>query len=568
MGIKQIIKWNYFFKGKQYNKHKVTFTKAMLIDFISIDWYEFFFDEKGKLRYSDDYIIATAREVGKSYVAIAIFIYIAINDPLSNFVLTRKYGTAAGAFKEMFSQVLNDFQDKYQIDFNIEWSQEYKKGKFRTLKQITQLKGSGVNNLFSYGKTNDDKQAIFYNINLNTSDNQIFFLRGADDADASRGLSVNRGYIVADLLEEYSQEVDNGKLDPDVQIARYKSLHKSSNRYSVKMIEKHGFNFDFRTFNLAMANIWDPEHNYNVALLKVIPEDEWRSFVKENPNKNTKIIRKVDGIIYMRATSANNIFLYPEGSPQREKLIKEMIETINGYDDYKKAEILGFTFPGFIKNDNPIQQIIHMIMDAREEEFSKFKETNAIIKAEYGTDPGNRDAFCSVPAYLTMNNDYEYEIYINDAFIVDNKKRIKLKQPKIPNPVIKEMALDFWKKDLSNLPKEIQNFLEVNIDSRALAIREDFNYDIFPREGINGQCVAIPSQESQGFGLEQRPDILQQIIPKMVFSPYAKQQILAALKTLEPYAPDKQQPHPRKGEMDLYDAFCYAIVKIRMDVRR
>lgn len=568
MKTKRLVDWYFTFKGIQHHKKKVTFNQEMLIDFIGKPWYDFFFDENGKFKHKNDKVIATARELGKTYVVVAVMIYLAINDPFANFVLTRKYGSAAGSFYEMFSQVLNDFQDKYQISFNIKFTKEKEvKGKiyYETIREFNLLKGSGKNALFSYGKTGDDKLAIFYNHNFDTTMNQIFFLRGADDADGSRGLSVNVGYVVLVLLEEYSQEVDKGKLDPEEQITRYASVNKSSNRYAIKMIQKHPelFPNGLRTPNLALANIWDPLHPYNVLLLKAIPEDEYRKFVSEDPENNYLMIREMDGVEFVRGTSLANLFLYPKGSESRAALVKEMKESIlPGNDDYKKAEVAGFTFPGFIKTDNPVQAIIHAIMDAPEMDLEDFQKEYKITTAEYGTDPGLRDAWASTPVYLG-EHDVQNKLYINDLFIVNNKERRRLKQDVIPNPMLKQLQMDFWKEDLLKLPPKIQSFLEVNMDMRATAIRDDFNYEIFARENINGQCVAIPSQESQGFGLEQRPDILITVIANTIFSPMAKQQILSALKTLEPYAEDKKQPHPRKGLIDIYDSLCYGIVKLR-----
>lgn len=586
MAIKKIVDWYFTFKGMQIHKKKVYFSEEMLIDFIGEFWFKLFIDSKtGLLKYTIDYIIATAREVGKTYVAVAIVIYFMINDPLSNFVLTRKYGSGAGSFYEMFNQVLNDLQDKYEIKFRIQFSEEMpgtrkkRDGKFvkdedgnqlynpptyKTMKEINRLKGKGITSLFSYGKTGDDKLAIFYNDDYDTTNNQICFLRGADDADGSRGLSVNRGAVYAVLLEEYSQEVDKGKLSPDEQVTRYQSLWKSSNRYSIKMVQKNPEKFPegFRTANLALANIWDPEHKYNKALLTVIPESEWREFVLDDPENNTHILREFNGNVYFRATSAFNEFLYPKGSEARKTLIKEMKDVASGNDDYAKAEILGFTFPGFIRFDNPLQSIIYSIIDAEEMELDEFKSKYKITRAEYGTDPGLRDAWACTPVYLGDSKNGS-KLYINELFIVDNQERKRNKMTAIPNPVLKQMQLEFWKEDLKKLPIDIQNFLEVNMDMRALSIREDYNYEIFPRENINGQCVAIPSQESQGFGLEQRPIILADKISKMVFNPAAKQQILQALKTLEQYADDKRQPHPRKGKVDIYDSLCYGIVKLR-----
>lgn len=579
MGIKKIVDFYFKFKGETHHKKSVYFSKEMLIDFIGEFWYGFFYNENDKLKYHEDYIIATAREVGKTYVAVAVIIYEMINNPLANFVLTRKYSSGAGTFYEMFNQVLNDFEDKYQVELKIEYSVEVKKNKknkknkddkenkkitYQVIQEVNSLKGRGNNCLFSYGKTGDDKLAIFYNYNYDKTKNQICFLRGADDPDGSRGLSVNVGYIVLILLEEYSQEVDKGKLKPEEQITRYNSLHKSSNRYSVKMVEQHPdqFEYDFRTVNLALANIWDQLHPYNKALLEVITEDEWRSFVEADPEKNYLMVVKHNGNIFVRATSLMNTFLYPIGSEIRKEKVKEFKNIIKGNDDYAKAENLGYTFPGFIKNDNPIIDIINQLLDAEEMELDEFKKKYKITTAEYGTDPGLRDAWACTPAYLgeSVNGN---KIYINDLFIIDNAERRKNKEAVVPNPILKQLQLDFWKNDLKKLPVDIQHFLEVNMDMRALAIRDDYNYEIFPREKINGQCVAIPSQESQGYGLEQRPSILSSLISKMVFSPLARIQLLDAFKTLEPYAEDKKQPHPRKGKVDIYDSFAYAVVKLR-----
>lgn len=573
MAIKKSINWEYTFKGIRHNKKEITFDKKMLIFIIGPFWYDFFFDKKGKLRYSLDDIIATAREVGKTYVVTVIIIYELINNPLINFVLTRKYGTAAGSWYEMFNQVLNDLEDKFDIQFSIKWTEEEKsknkKGKetttYKTVKEVNKIKGKGSNTLFCYGKTGDDKLAIFYNANYDVTKNQICFLRGADDADGSRGLSVNVGYIGANILEEYSQEVDKGKLDPEEQITRYTSLWKSANRYSIKMVEQENFPNDFRTKNIAMANIWDPEHEYNRQLLRIIPEKEYRKFIAKDLDKNTHIIREVDGIKYFRATCLFNTFLYPYGSEIRKAKVEELKNILASNDDYAKAQDLGFTFPGFLKNDNPLRHVIEMIIDAPEMKVEEFKSKYKIQSAEYGTDPGLRDAWVSIPSYLGENRiSYGNKIYINNFFEINNRARIKNKQEPIPAPFIKTDQMEFWKEDLKNLPVELQRYLEVNMDMRSTAIRDDFNYEIFPREQIDGQCVIIPSQESQGFGLEQRPDELIRILPDMIFHPEAKHRIILALKTLEPYAPDKKQPHPRKGEIDIYDALCYAIVKHRM----
>lgn len=575
MAIKKTINWEYSFKGIKHNKKEITFNKAMLIFIIGPFWYEFFYDEKGKLRYSLDDIIATAREVGKTYVITVIIIYELINNPLVNFVLTRKYGTAAGSWYEMFNQVLNDLEDKFELQFKIKWTEEEKyknkKGKeittYKVVKEVNKIKGKGSNTLFCYGKTGDDKLAIFYNANYDVTKNQICFLRGADDADGSRGLSVNVGYIAANILEEYSQEVDKGKLNPGEQITRYTSLWKSANRYSIKMVEQEKFPDDFRTKNIAMANIWDPDHEYNRQLLKVITEKEFRKFVSKDLDKNTHIIKEVDGIKYFRATCLFNTFLYPYGSEIRKAKVKELENILKSKDDYAKAQDLGFTFPGFLKSDNPIRHIIKMIQDAPEMTVKQLKQKYKIDSAEYGTDPGLRDAWVSIPSYLVIpKKEGRNKIYINDFFEINNKERIKNKMEPIPAPFIKQEQMEWWKKDLKNSPPELQNYLEVNMDMRSTAIRDDFNYEIFPRENINGQCVSIPSQESQGFGLEQRPDELVRIIPDMIFDPQAKHRIILALKTLELYSDDKKQPHPRKGMIDTYDALCYAVVKHRMHV--
>lgn len=586
MAVKKIVEWSYVIGDKRKWCNDIVFTKEMLVDFIGEHWFIFFFDKADNFIYSLDYIIATARELGKTYVVCAIYLYLIINDPLANFVLTRKYGSASGSFYEMISQVLNDFEEKYKITFTIKFSEEipgtkkkkngkvvkddegntvYNKPTYKTIKEIDQLKGRGKNCLFGFGTTGNKKPAIFFNSNYDSTKNQIMFLIGADDADGSRGISPNIGYILSILLEEYSQEVDKGKLDPDEQVTRYKSLFKSSSRYSTKAIEKYKhIKDDFRTSTMALANIWDRDHQYNKSLLRVIPEDEWRKFVLSDPENNFWIQREHGGIVYVRGTTAANFFLYPKGSPAREALIKKLIAIGEGFDDYDKAESLGFTFPGFLKNDNPLQSIILEMMDSEEMELEDFKKNYEITTAEYGTDPGLRDAWCSVPAYLGEHKEEaSRKIYINDPFIIDNAQRRKEKKQPIPNPILKNLQLEFWQNDLKNIPINIREFLEVNMDMRALAIRDDFNYEIFPRAGINGQCVSIPSQDSQGYGLEQRPDVLASLISKMVFSPMAKTQILMALKTLEPYAPDKKQPHPRKGKIDLYDALCYAIVKLR-----
>lgn len=591
MTTKKIVDWYFTFKGIAHHKKSVTFTKEMLIDFIGLEWYDFFFDKKGKFIFENDFVIATARELGKTYVVVAIMIYLMINDPLANFVLTRKYGTAAGSFYEMFNQVLNDWQDKYSISFVIEFSYKipgkrkkregkyveddlgnpvYNKPTFKTLREITKLKGRGVSSLFSYGKTGDDKLAIFYNNNFDETNNQICFLRGADDADGSRGLSVNVGYVVFNLLEEYSQEVDKGKLSPDEQITRYASLNKSASRYATKMISKYPDKFPngLRTPNLALANIWDPNHPYNVLLLSIIKEKEYREFVMKDPEKNFLLKQTVDGITFVRGTSAANLFLYPRGSRQRKQLVEEMKSIMSGRDDYKKAEVLGFTFPGFIKFDNPIQSVILAMLDRPIMELEDYKNQNKIVQAEYGTDPGLRDAWCSIPVYLgeSKSKNKKMTLYINDIFLVDNKERKRKKEQPIPNPFLKQMQLEFWINDLKNLPLEIRSFLEVNMDMRATAIRDDFNFDIFPKNNMDAQCVSIPAQESHGYGLEQRPDILATAMESMVFSPQAFAQISEALKTLELYAEDKKQPHPRKGKVDIYDALCYGIVKLRTQI--
>lgn len=571
MSTKKIVDWYFTFKGMQYHKKSITFSKDMLIDFIGQHWYDFFFDKNERLITSLDYIIATAREVGKTYVVIAIFIYLTINDPLANFILTRKYGSAAGSFYEMFNQVLNDFEDKYDVSLSIKWSQEIGKGNYRVIKEINSLKGKGMNNLFVYGKTGDDKLAIFYNTHLSNTKNQIMFLRGADDTDGSRGLAVNVGYILAILLEEYSQEVDKGKLEPDVQITRYRSLKKSASRYVEKYRAREPEEYkDIHTSQIALANIWDIEHGFNVALLIAIPESTWVKFVSQDPDNNYWMTVEMNGIKYTRATPLANFFLYPRGSEARKKLVERIInEILPGNDDYTKAEVLGFTFPGFLKSDNPVRHVIELLMDAPEIDLEQLKQKYSIVSAEYGTDPGLRDAWVSIPSYLVESKkSKETKIYINDYFEINNRQRLKDGEKAIPGPFLKQMQMDFWKDDLKNVPKNLQNFLEVNMDMRATSIRDDFNYDIFPKEKIDGQCVSIPSQESQGFGLEQRPTILVSILPNMIFHPIAKQRILIALKTLELYATDKQQPHPRKGMIDTYDALCYAIVKHRMQIRK
>lgn len=603
--IQKEVTWNYIFKEKWHYEDKVVFTKEMLIHVIGQFWYDLYFDENDKFIFTSDYIEGTAREVGKTYQIIVLMIYLMINDPLANFVLTRKYGAAAGSFYEMLNQVLNDLQDIFSIQFQIKYKEVikgsprknkqgeyirdkdenilYKKDKMKTIKEINNLKGKGASTLFSYGKTGDDKLAIFYNYNYDVTMNQIIFLRGADDADGSRGLSVNVGYVVFVLLEEYSQEVDKGKLDPETQMARYKSLKTSVKRYSAKVAQKYPEKFPegIETSQVALANIWDPFHPMNEALVAAIPEEEWRAFVQADPENNCYMLKEVNGVKYLRGTTLLNFYLYPKGSRERKLKALELKEVLKSGTDYERAEMAGFTFEGFIKDDNPLQAFIYQVIDAPVMEFEEFAKEYEIDHAEFGTDPGLRDAWASVPAVLGFKKGKSYSkvnnhIFIDNIFVVDNRDRRKMKQQVIPNPMLKQMQLEFWfdmLRKINEVNPRLGSRLEVNMDMRATSIREDYNYEIFQNSNIDGrrldaQCVSFPSDERHAFGLEQRPDILSTIARKMIFSPVAKAQILGALKTLEPSnnGMNMRQPNPRKGKIDMYDALCYAIVKMRWEV--
>lgn len=602
--IKKEVTWNYFFKGKWHYEDKVVFTKEMLIHVIGQFWYDLYFDKDDNFISITDYIEGTAREVGKTYQVMVIMVFLMINNPLANFVLTRKYGAAAGSFYEMLNQVFNDLQDTFSIQFQIKYKEVikgsprknkkgeyikdidgnilYKKDKMKTIKEINHIKGKGATALFSYGKTGDDKLAIFYNYNYDITMNQIIFLRGADDADGSRGLSVNVGYVVFVLLEEYSQEVDKGKLDPETQMARYKSLKTSVKRYSAKVSQKYPEKFPegIETSQVALANIWDPLHPMNKALVAAIPEDKWRTFVEADPENNYCMIVEVNGVKFLRGTTLLNFHSYPEGSKERRAKALELKEVLRTGTDYEKAEMAGFTFEGFIKDDNPLQAFIYQVIDAPIMEFEEFAKQYEIERVEFGTDPGLRDAWASVPAmlchkkekYSSKENNY---IFIDNLFVVDNKERRGKKENPLPAPILKKMQLDYWLdmlRKVNEVNEDIGSRLEVNMDMRATSIRDDFNFDLFQNTTIDGrwldaQCVSFPSDERNAFGLEQRPNILSTLAHKMIFSPVAKAQILGALKTLEPSVDGfgKRQPHGRKGKIDIYDALCYAIVKMRWE---
>ncbi len=597
MEVKKIVDWYFTFKGIRHHKKKITFTKEMLMEFIGKEWYYYFFDEEDKLKRDFDKLLITARNLGKTFKVVVVLIYLMINEDTFNAIVTRKYAGLTGELYGMFNRVFNMLEDYFEISFEIKWQQElpreykrdkdktimkddegnalYKKTKYRTIKSITQLKGRNIDALFMYGKTEGDKFAIFYQCSHNKTKNRIIYFRGADDPDSSRGLAPNVGYIWIIFHEEFSQETDKGKLSFDQQLVRYASLHTTAKRYLNEAKLNGSAPANARVLVIGAANAWDPEHPWIVALLSVIGEKEWRAFVAEDVENNTFIIRadEESKVEFFRATTLHNTFQFPLDSVIREQEVESSLVVLHGPNEYLKAQDLGFVFPGFMDDDSPMEAIINLIMNAPEMSADELKKSEwTRTAAEFGADPGQRDDAVSLEVNLIntfKENDFgdkvvnESKLYIGELFVIENKLRKKNKQQRIPNPVMKQMFLEFWVSCLKRYPKKMRDFLEVNMDMRALAIRDDFNYDIFPKANINGQCVTFPANENNGFGLEQRPDILQQIIPETIWDPATKARVLIALKSLKRFAPDKKQPHPRKGDMDIYDTLCYGIVKLR-----
>lgn len=573
--IRKVVQWDYTFKGKRYSEDKVTFTKEMLIDYIGESWYDFYFDENDRLR-NVDQILVTARELGKSFKVVVITLYLLINDPLFNAIWTRKYSNVTGSLFTFLNKVCNNLEDYFHIRFFIRWTKisETAKGNnsYKVLKEKSKLTGSSDDCLFYQGKTKDGKQAIFYDINEDKSKNQLVLFRSSDDPNGNRGISCNVGCFMLEMDEEFAQEEDDGKVTPEQQLARYKSLAGGAVRYLKEQKKENKIPADAQFKRVALANGWDPSHGWIEELLETISEEEWRKYVAADPANNYIIVRYSEKHKkeFVRATPMANLQLYPIGSDIRREKLEIMINALEGDDEYDKAQELGFTFPGFLNPNNPIITIIQTIQDLpddRKMSLRDFKKKfGKPISVHHGTDWGLSDATCDVPAVISEKNGYMYA-GISVPLWLKNKGRKKGEQ--IRYGQMKNALIEHWKlwKQKSGLTKD--DCGNINFDSAAKSVMQDLeDNDLATLERYNGTITGVSKQPRDGYGLEDRPDELASFIEnkRVIFLDGAEEFFIRYLKTLEPLDSNSKQPHPRKGEMDIYDALCMLVWELRMEI--
>lgn len=602
------IKWSvdYYDGSFQIKKtfDKITFTKEMLEQYIGEEWFDFYFDDVedfGKLKNLIDRFV-TGREIGKSWKIVAICFYMLVNFPLFNAVFTRKYNNNVGGLWTFFVKVANDIVDHFGITFSVIHKKCISKKKskprkkknadaketiaktpvkynyvFKTLKEKNAIVGDFKNNsgLFMRGKTNDGRTAIFYDVNLNNFSNQMITFRSSDDPNGNRGISPYVGYFAIQFDEEFAQEEDSGLVSSAQQIARYTSLYNGLKRYITEMKNKKKLPDEATVVAKSMANGWDPKHGYIEALLEVLPEKEYRAWIKEDPENHYLVYEIVEDekgnlIRYVRGTALANFQLYPKGSKVRAEKVELIKKVIASGDEYDMASECGFIFPGFLSPDNPVYSgvsVMKTLPKERKMSSKRFRNTFKDIEGIlHGTDWGLSDATCDVPAVLAMDKYGEPVIGIGVPFWIKNKNaKVAVRSGQMKKELIAHWIK--WKQKWG-LTRSFSG--DLYWDSAAKSVIEDIEDEKLgeERNQYNGDIIRVLKQPQNGYGLEDRPNEFNRFIenPRVIFLDGAEEFLIQKLNTLKPKDEESKQPHPRKGEMDVYDAICMLIFGARHEL--